>query len=197
MHPHQSVNKNYSLPFEPSNFYHVYNHAVGKELLFRDAENYIFFLKKFSYYLGPYLDLYSYCLLPNHFHLLIKVSKNTNSEKVSEQFRRLLISYSKAFNKYSSRSGTLFERHLKRIRITTDEYLIWLVFYIHRNPVHHGYTDDFNNYRWSSYKSILSHKTTELARDNVVRLFSSRKKFTAFHERNISDFNALQDLLLE
>jgi len=197
MRHHHSGQKNYRPPFEPGNFYHVYNHAVGKELLFRDFENYVFFLKKFSYHLGSYLDLYSYCLLPNHFHLLIEVSKYSNSEEVSEQFRKFLISYSKAFNKYSSRSGTLFERHLKRIQISTDEYLIWLIFYIHRNPVHHGYTDDFNNYRWSSYKSILSNKTTELARDKVVELFSSRKKLIAFHERNISDFNAIQDLLLE
>jgi|SRR6056297_30543 len=189
--------KKYNAPFEPGNFFHVYNHAIGSELLFREGENYLFFLQKFSRFLDPYVSLYSYCLLPNHFHLLIKVSSKFSSREVSEQFRKFLISYSKAFNKYFARRGTLFERHLKRVHVTSDEYLIWLIFYLHRNPVHHRYSTDFRTYPWSSYQSLLSNKNTDLKRAEILDLFSGKNEFISFHERNISDFNAIRSLLLE
>jgi len=189
--------KKYNAPFEPGNFFHVYNHAIGSELLFREGENYLFFLQKFSRFLDPYVSLYSYCLLPNHFHLLIKVSSKFSSREVSEQFRKFLISYSKAFNKYFARRGTLFERHLKRVHVTSDEYLIWLIFYLHRNPVHHRYSTDFRTYPWSSYQSLLSNKNTDLKRAEILDLFSGKNEFISFHERNISDFKAIKNLLLE
>lgn len=189
--------KKYTPPFKPGNYFHVYNHAVGSELLFQDDENYRFFLNRFSKFLSSHVELFSYCLLPNHFHLLIRVSNHSNHNKVSEQFRKLFISYSKAFNKYSSRRGTLFERHLKRICVTTDEHLVWIVFYIHRNPVHHGYSTNFRTYAWSSYRSILSKKKTDLARDEVIELFSGKREFIMFHEKNISEYNFTEGLLLE
>ena len=189
--------KQYTPPFEPGSFFHVYNHAVGSELLFRETENYLFFFDKFSQFLGPYVGLYSYCLLPNHFHLLIKVSEESGCDVVSEQFRKFLISYSKAFNKYFDRRGTLFERHLKRVLVTTDEYLVWLVFYLHRNPLHHQYTNEFRTYPWSSYRSLLSNRNTHLARDETIELFSGKREFILFHEKNISEFNAIKEFLLE
>jgi len=189
--------KKYNLPFVPGNFFHVYNHAIGTELLFREEENYLFFLEKFSRYLGPYVSLYSYCLLPNHFHLLIKISNQFRSKEVSEQFRKFLISYSKSFNKQYSRRGGLFERHLKRVHVTTDEYLVWLIFYLHRNPVHHRYSNDFRTYNWSSYRSLVSNKDTDLKRDETLELFSGKKGFISFHDKNISEFKAIRNLLLE
>jgi hypothetical protein len=108
-----------------------------------------------------------------------------------------LISYSKSFNKQYSRRGGLFERHLKRVPVTTEEYLIWLIFYIHRNPVHHHYSNDFRTYPWSSYLSLVSNKNTDLKRDEILELFSGKKRFISFHERNISDFKEIRNLLLE
>jgi REP element-mobilizing transposase RayT len=54
-------------------FFHVYNHAIGKEILFFNDQNYIYFLKLFSDYILPIADLYGYCLMNNHFHFLIKI----------------------------------------------------------------------------------------------------------------------------
>jgi hypothetical protein len=135
--------------------------------------------------------------LPNHFHLLIKTSYESSHNEVSEQFRKFLISYSKSFNKYHSRSGTLFEKHLKRILVDSDEYLIWIILYIHRNPVHHNISKNFRSYIWSSYRSIISEKQTRLARDEVIQIFSSRDSFISFHEKNISDFEFMKDFTLE
>lgn len=62
----------------PDTFYHIYNRGNNKEKIFYKDSNYIFFLQKFDSYLSPYLDLYSYCLLPNHFHLLIKTKSEVS-----------------------------------------------------------------------------------------------------------------------
>jgi putative transposase len=64
-------------PFEPDTIYHVYNHGNGDELIFREAENYRFFLQRFMFYITPIAWIYAYCLMPNHFHFLIR----TKSEK--------------------------------------------------------------------------------------------------------------------
>ena len=60
-------------PLEANGYYHLYNHAVGKELLFYKNENYLYFLKKLKTKLCAYFDFYAYCLMPNHFHLVVSV----------------------------------------------------------------------------------------------------------------------------
>lgn len=54
-------------------FFHVYNHAIGKDLLFFNDQNYLYFLKLFGDYILPIADLYGYCLMNNHFHFLVKI----------------------------------------------------------------------------------------------------------------------------
>ena len=60
-------------PLEENGFYHVYNHAVGNEQLFMNNENYLYFLKLLKKYLSTFVDVYAYCLMPNHFHFIIKI----------------------------------------------------------------------------------------------------------------------------
>ena len=61
--------------YEPNGIYHIVNHANGKENLFQEEENYHYFLKKYSEKLSPILDFIAYCLMPNHFHLLIRIKE--------------------------------------------------------------------------------------------------------------------------
>ena len=65
-------------PLQADYSYHIYNHAVGNELLFKTEENYSFFLNRLKKYLSPYVDIYAFCLIPNHFHLIIRI-KNLSS----------------------------------------------------------------------------------------------------------------------
>lgn len=60
-------------PFIPDQFYHVYNHAIGDSNLYREAENYRYFLRKYAEYIEPLCGTYAYCLMPNHFHIVLKV----------------------------------------------------------------------------------------------------------------------------
>ena len=59
--------------FQPNTYHHVYNHAIGHENLFRNEGNYEYFLNKYAEYLFPVCQTYAYCLMANHFHLLIKI----------------------------------------------------------------------------------------------------------------------------
>lgn len=62
--------EHYYTKFEEGKFYHIYNRSIDRQLLFKSDANYSFFLKKFDQYLSSVLDVYAYCLLENHFHLL-------------------------------------------------------------------------------------------------------------------------------
>lgn len=185
-HVERSYSK-YGAPFEASHFYHLYNKAVRKDILFYDDENYRYFLNKFHIYTREVFSVYSFCQLNNHFHFLIKIDENTDSETVSEQLRKFFISYSKSFNKQQNRKGTLFEKHLKRVRINSGEQLLWTIYYIHRNPVHHRVTTNYERFRWSSYPFILSKKETNLKRKEALSLFSGKEEFIEFHQRNIRE----------
>lgn len=97
------------------------------------------------------------------------------------QFSHLFNAYSKAFNKKYERTGSLFEHPFKRIEITDNNYLHYLVHYIHHNPVHHGFCKHMVEYPWSSYLTILSPKQTRLKRDEVLKWFNNTNNFKEYH----------------
>ena len=142
--------KDYRCKLEEGKFYHIYNRGCNREVLFYNIANYEFFLRRYDNYLSAYLDTYAFCLLPNHFHLLIRVKeekeiinhlqdgKEKLSFKVSEQFHKLFTSYSKAINKQEDRiSPCLFEHPFKRLEISNQKYLVSMHLYIHTNPQLH------------------------------------------------------------
>lgn len=86
-------------------YYHIYNRAVGNDLLFYNSENYHYFLRKSGSYLNDCFEFLCYCLLPNHFHFLVRAKQNDNHNL---QLRRLFISYAMAINKVKKRKGSLF-----------------------------------------------------------------------------------------
>jgi hypothetical protein len=65
--------KNYTPPLECGKYYHIFNHAVGADHLFRNNENDLFFLKKYAQYISPIADTFAYCLMPNHFHFAVRI----------------------------------------------------------------------------------------------------------------------------
>ena len=146
-------------------------------------------------------EVVAYCLIPNHFHFLIKIfdrihvqlnpdeysiidDENEVGQYVSEQLRRLFISYSQAINVQENRSGSLFTRNFKRILIEEDTHLKYLIFYIHYNAQKHGFTEDFKKYRYSSYDAYIINKPTNVAVSHGLELFDGLEGFLAFHNYN-------------
>ena len=106
--------------FEPERVYHIYSKAIGNELLFLSDENFKYFLKKVNEYCFEIFEILAYCLIPNHFHFLVRVKAGISNEDVVKKFSDFLISYSKAFNKANERNGVLFQRKFKRKIISSE-----------------------------------------------------------------------------
>lgn len=189
----------YHIPLLPGEKYHILSRAVGNEQLFLTGENYRFFLERYKKYVSPIADTYCYSLLPNHFHFLVKIKeepailsileKQITPEKLSAmimmQFSKLLNSYAKSYNKANSRKGALFMDFLRRVAIGKEEQFGATVFYIHKNPVHHGYCKAMEDWKWSSYNTMLSQKPTMLLRDEVLDWFGGLKGFTDYHSQPV------------
>lgn len=199
---------------EAEKFYHVYNHANGHENLFREEENYRFFLQQWDKYISPIAETYAYCLMPNHIHFLIKTRSieevrmnfgfedvkpfgkfETFQKLVSKQFSNLYSSYAQAFNKMYNRKGSLFTPNFKRKEITSEEYLKTLVCYIHRNPIHHGFCADFKEWEHSSYHAYLSDKSSKIERNYILDLFDGKENFIEAHLQYIEPLDS--ELFLE
>ncbi|RQP14232.1 MAG: transposase [Chryseobacterium sp.] len=174
--------------FEADTIYHVYSHGNANDLLFREKTNYVFFLERIKTYLLPICEIYAYCLIPNHFHLLLKLNENTDQQHsdLMKPFSNLLNSYAKAYNKKYGRKGALFLDFIKRKRVENEKYLLKLLHYIHNNPVEHGLVAAADSWPYSSYNAYLEmKKKSNVSRDYMMSYFDDISDFIAFHKSNI------------
>jgi putative transposase len=192
---------------QPDLFYHIYNHANGNDNLFTGEENYRYFLQQYQKYISPIAHTYCYCLMPNHFHWLIRIKeekallqtfpKFRTLEKlmatnfISKQLSNLFSSYSQSFNKLYNRKGSLFMKNFNRKLIQQDNYFSNTVAYIHCNPVHHGFVTHPAQWKWSSYNSLLSSSITQLQRDYIISWFGNENLFIEYHEQYLKNMNPL------
>jgi len=196
---------NYHIPLMTDHFYHLFNRAVGQEKLFRTNENYLYFLTRMKHHILPVADLYAYSLLPNHFHLVVRVkqekelidffevkkgkmfnmSENYLPDFVMEQFSNWLNGYTKAVNKMYKRKGGLFMDYIKRSEATLDSSLTSFIFYVHKNAVHHGLTKNIGDWTFDSYNTLVSTMPTALKRSEVIEWFGSLKIFIEFHKQPV------------
>ncbi|WP_407403689.1 transposase [Chryseobacterium sp.] len=178
--------------FESDSVYHIFSHVNGKELIFREETNYQFFLKQLEKYILPIADIYSYCLLPNHFHLLLRFKniENLNVEDehkyLMRKFGNFLNSYAKAFNKKYNRKGALFLNAIKRKKITDEKYLLKVLHYIHNNSVNHSLVDKIEQWKYSSYHSYINpEKDSKLSRKEIMQYFESFEIFKKYHQSSV------------
>ncbi len=218
--------QDYSALLVAENTYHVFNRTNNREPMFYDDAGRRHFLQKYAKYVSPYVDTFAYCLLGNHFHLLVRVKcledilsaiENTPIEErsgaqkdilllpeeernahpvLASQFMRLFTSHSMYINLKWNRKGNLFHRPFKRILIDSERYFEQLVYYIHANPTKHGICEDFTRYFWSSYQSILSEGPTRLEREELLEWFGGKRMFEIFHQQE-HDLEEVGHFLIE
>ncbi|MEI6228894.1 MAG: transposase [Candidatus Saccharibacteria bacterium] len=159
--PSRNVIKRYDV----NSYYHIYNRGVEKRKVFIDDEDYAVFLNLFKRYLneGPEKDnkgreydwlaedveLMSFCLMPNHFHLLLY---QIRLGAITKLLRSVCSAYTTYFNKKYERVGPLFQGVFKASHIYIDDYLTYITRYIHRNPT------DYLNWEWSSLPYWINNK---------------------------------------
>ena len=183
-------------------YYHIYNRGTNGEILFKDEKYYAEFLALYKEYIDPVADTLAYCLMSNHFHLLIRVkneheirtfdelkmfTKNeANHDPLkkpvpSNQFKHLFLTYAKRINSAYLRTGSLFEHPFERRIIENENYLRDCIVYIHNNPVKDGFAKSAAAYKWSSYNAIISNKPTLIEREFVVNLSGGSDNFRYYH----------------
>jgi putative transposase len=186
----------------PGCFYHVYNRGNNRENLFLEERNFLYFLQLYSHYIAPIAETFAYCLMPNHFHFLIrirslidegimlwdKVSSISKPISPSRCFSNLFNAYTKTINEGYDRTGSLFQKPFHRNLVDSDAYFTNLVFYIHFNPQKHGFVDDFREWRWSSYSAYCSNSVTCISRDIVLDWFGGIRQFQEFHQGNVDEY---------
>ena len=137
--------------------YHVMLRGINRQDIFEDAEDYLQMVAclrglterydENGVAVEPLCTFYSYCLMSNHLHLLLR----ENKESVSSVMKRLGIAYAYYFNKKYQRNGHLFQDRFRSEPVNTMEYFVTLLRYIHQNPVKAGLVSSPGNYSWSSW----------------------------------------------
>lgn len=206
-----------SLSFAPDEFYHVYNRGTEKRNIFSSRADYDRFLallylcnqtsavhlqfqgrtlKELSEKREgePIIEIAVYCLMPNHFHLLVRELQEGG---LSKFMQKLMTGYTMYFNKKNERSGSLFQGKFKATHVDDDCYLKYLIAYIHLNPIkliepkwkETGITDKMRaeqyleTYAPSSYLDYLGKERPEgmvLTREALPEYFSSEADFKSF-----------------
>lgn len=185
----------------PDSFYHVYARGASKQAIFLDPADYQFFINLFARYLSQkpslsnsgiqyphfagHLELLAYCLMRNHFHLLIYQHEQGS---LAACMRSLMTSYSRYFNSKYKRTGSLFESRYKASRIDADNYLQHISRYIHLNPRY------WQRYPYSSFQFYVDSSAPEwLTVGKVMELFESQAEYVTF----IKDYEGQKAILEE
>jgi len=183
-------------------YYHIYARGASKQSIFREPTDYLFFVSLLSRYLSkkpvvskagvgyPHfygkLELLAYCLMNNHYHLLIY---QVTAGSMSGLMRSLMTSYSHYFNLKYKRSGSLFESRYKASRINTPDYLEHISRYIHLNPRY------WKRYPYSSVSFYAkSNEPDWLVNKKILDMFDSRHAYMRFVEDYEDHKNMLDEI---
>jgi putative transposase len=180
-------------PLTEGNYFHIYNRGINGENIFKEEANYYYFLQQYKKYCADVFETYSYALLKNHFHLFVYVKEKVivkrndgNGEIIlnaSKQLSHFFNSYAQAINKSFERTGALFESPFKRKIVDNDNYFTSMIYYCHYNAQLHQMVDDnFKDWPFSSYHSIIDNDNNIVVVDKVLKWFGGKEAFIKQHE---------------
>ena len=153
--------------FAQGQYYHVYNHAVGQELLFFNPGNYEYLLRLVKHHAAPRnAAVIAYCLMPNHYHFLLR---QESEEPLSKFVNVLFNGYVQAVNRQQERKGTLFTGRFRHVWIDREAYLTHLCRYIHLNPVKAGLVARPDDWRYSNFLEWVGQRAGTLKDETFIR----------------------------
>ena len=168
----------------PGAVYHIYSRGNERKDVFRSSDDYELFLSILADAALTFDALiHAYCLMPNHFHLLIE----TKDSNLSQIMKRLLGLYTVRFNRRHKRLGHLFQGRYKALIVDKDAYFLQLSRYIHLNPVKSKLAKQPEDYRWSSMRYYLKEESPAfLFRDFTLNSFQSAGAYRRFVMEGLS-----------
>ena len=174
------------MKFQEDNIYHISNRGNNKQKIFFIEENYYFFLKKMQKELNSFASILAYCLMPNHFHLMVYVkrmqtgqaissrqtSADINSHPLVRKIGTLLSSYTRAINIQENRTGSLFQQKTKSKCLNCEEssflQVLTCLHYIHQNPIRAGLVNKLEGWQFSSFNEYVSENILGLCNKKFV-----------------------------
>jgi REP element-mobilizing transposase RayT len=165
------------LTFQSGCYYHLYNRGNNYNHIFFERENYLHFLRLVRRHLiEQTLDVLAYCLMPNHYHLLVQCK----TDAVSRAMQRLAVAYTKAMNRRYRRVGSLFQGQFQAIEVNSDRYLYHLTRYIHFNPVKAGMVLHPEDWEFSSYLDYAGLRSGTLPQLSILQArFAAKTEYQA------------------
>ena len=182
-------------------YYHIFNRGNNRENIFIQERNYAHFLNLHFKYIDPIAETFAYCLLRNHFHMLVRIK----SEKEIIDYRKTLkvssANQSPSIQESHASQGasqtrkplgsthisSLFQHPFGRVPITSDRQFWNVIAYIHQNPQKQKFVDDFRDWKYSSYGILFSKNPTHLQRDIVLEWFGGRQAYQDLHSEWVTD----------
>jgi putative transposase len=166
--------------------YHVYNRGNGYEPIFRNFGNYDYFLRKYHEYMTPYWETMAWCLMPNHFHFMVRVKPQeesivTATELCVKAYADFCNGYVQAYNKQHGRRGSLFMRSFKRKPVYDETYIRKLICYIHNNPVKDGIVQRPEEWFHSSYHELHKMSPSGANVNPIIKRFGTKQDFLHAH----------------
>ena len=169
----------------PGGFYHIYNRGLNHSPIFHNKEDYEKLLDKLSTLTteGDWI-IYAYCLMPNHYHILVE----EKSTSIASLIGRLFTSYCVYFNKKYKRQGPLFQDRYKSRLVQKDAYFLAVSRYIHLNPVKSGLIGNPQDYEYSSLKEYTGNSLRYIINlDKITTLLGENKTRIADYLQFVKD----------
>lgn len=224
--------KNAVKEYEPGGYYHLYNRGVEKRQIFMDEMDYSVFISYLAMYLSQEqclqgvsseekvspsrvlknyfgeIKLLAYCLMPNHFHLMVK---QESEHGIDHFMRSLSTKYVRYFNSKYKRVGSLFQDTYKGVHIVSEYQFVYLSKYIHRNPLDITYEDTprrsirLEDYKYSSYANYLNkYWQGWLDAEEILGLFTNLNRKISYanykefvEETSDDDYSFIKDVVLD
>ncbi|MHB1454887.1 MAG: transposase [Saccharofermentanales bacterium] len=174
-----------------SGCYHIIVRGINKQCIFEDDQDKRYYLHKLLVYKEvSECEIYAYCLMSNHVHILLKEGK----EDIGVTLKRIGTSYASWYNWKYDRTGHLFQDRYRSEAVETDQYFLAAMRYIHQNPTKAGITSNIKNYMWSSYKEYVSVPVI-CKTDFALSMFSLNKYEAIMRWQNFVDENTNDECL--
>jgi len=173
------------MQYLPNEVYHIYNRGNSKQQIFFNDENYLFFLRKIGSQLKPYCDILCWCLMPNHFHLIVNTNAesckshaafgNKSIQELSYRIGILLSTYSQAINNQNKTTGSLFQQKTKAKSLSIKNslnkqgyYLVNAMHYCHQNPWKAGLVERIEDWPYSSFLDYCGLRNGKLCNKTLL-----------------------------
>ena len=177
---------------ELAGYYHIVNRGVAQTSIFKESADYEYFEELMCVYMRSYgITLHNYCLMSNHYHLLIEIKEET----LSKFMRQLNMNYALYFNKKYNRTGHLWQGRFKSWYVTDEAYLYTLILYIEQNPLKANMVKTLEAYPYSSYNYFFVKEIPECLKDSwIVQNHGDDSEAIKAMLNSAVDYALLQDL---